>query len=74
MQENTNKTGKGKMPINTKILIAILAVLVIGGGYTLAAPSLKEAQQQKQQKQAAEALFGKKQIQEWENMTKGKKR
>ncbi len=62
MQESTNNnTGKGKMPINTKILVAILAVLVVGIGAVLAAPSIREAKQQADRKAAVEELFGKQQ-------------
>lgn len=63
-----------KLPLNTKLLIGILGILIIGGGIALAAPSIKEAQQQKQQREAAEALFGKKQVQQWEDMMNGKPR
>lgn len=73
MKENTTNIdgGKGnKMPINTKILIAILAVLVIGVGYALAAPSIKESREQTQREQAAEQLFGKKQVEAWKKMSK----
>ena len=70
MKENTIKIGKGKMPINTKILIAILAVRVIGVGAALAAPSIREAKQQADQKAAKEELFGKKQVRDWENAVK----
>lgn len=62
--------GKGKLPLNTKILIAILAVLVVGIGAAFAAPAIKENREQAQREAAAEALFGKKQVQEWKRLTK----
>ena len=67
MKENTNKIGKGKMPVNTKILIAILAVLAIGVGAALAAPSIREAKQQADQRAAVEELFGKDLVKQFED-------
>lgn len=71
MKNNTKiNNGKGKLPLNTKILIAILAVLVVGIGAAFAAPAIKESREQAQRVQAAKQLFGKKQVEAWKKMSR----
>ena len=53
--KDMHANGKGKMALNTKLLIGILAVAVIGFGAVVAMPTIERVRQ----RAAAEEFFGK---------------
>ena len=55
MKDMHTNAGKGKMALNTKLLIGILAVAIIGVGAVVAMPSIERVRQ----RAAAEEFFGK---------------
>lgn len=71
--ENTKgKTGKiarlKSLPLNTKLLIGLLAVAIFGVATVVAMPSIREAREASQRREAAEHLFGKKYVEEMERL------
>lgn len=74
MKEKNENTGKGKiarlkaLPLNTKLLIGLLAVAIFGVATVVAMPSIKEAREASQRREAAEHLFGKKYVEEVERL------